>query len=76
LESFLQNVQVQTQAFHILWMKLPKGEVSSEFFFESSIVARRVLLFVAILGMCMLIGDGILMPAISGWAPHFSPSLV
>jgi KUP system potassium uptake protein len=45
-------------------------------FFESSIFARRVLLFVAILGMCMLIGDGILTPAISGWAPHFSPSLV
>ncbi|KAM3753391.1 hypothetical protein ACB098_03G090400 [Castanea mollissima] len=34
-------------------------------FFESSIVARRVLLFVAILGTCMLIGDGILTPAIS-----------
>ncbi|KAL0005069.1 hypothetical protein SO802_012630 [Lithocarpus litseifolius] len=35
-------------------------------FFESSMVARRVLLFVAILGMCMLIGNGILTPAISG----------
>lgn len=35
-------------------------------FFERSIVARRVLLFIAILGMCMLIGDGILTPAISG----------
>ncbi|GLT90613.1 hypothetical protein SLE2022_085360 [Rubroshorea leprosula] len=34
-------------------------------FFEKSIVARRGLLFVAILGMCMLIGDGILTPAIS-----------
>ncbi|GLT90615.1 hypothetical protein SLE2022_085380 [Rubroshorea leprosula] len=34
-------------------------------FFEESIVARRVLLFVSILGMCMLIGDGILTPAIS-----------
>ncbi|GLT90614.1 hypothetical protein SLE2022_085370 [Rubroshorea leprosula] len=34
-------------------------------FFEKSIVARRVLLFVSILGMCMLIGDGILTPAIS-----------
>ncbi|KAK6921544.1 Potassium transporter [Dillenia turbinata] len=34
-------------------------------FFESSMVARRVLLFVAMLGMCMLIGDGILTPAIS-----------
>lgn len=40
-------------------------------FFESSIVARRVLLFVAILGMCMLIGDGILTPAISGLSPQF-----
>ncbi|KAI6677243.1 hypothetical protein NL676_038039 [Syzygium grande] len=34
-------------------------------FFEQSIVARRVLLFIAMLGMCMLIGDGILTPAIS-----------
>ncbi|KAF3430997.1 hypothetical protein FNV43_RR25727 [Rhamnella rubrinervis] len=34
-------------------------------FFERSIVARRVLLFIAMLGMCMLIGDGILTPAIS-----------
>ncbi|CAL5081708.1 unnamed protein product [Urochloa decumbens] len=34
-------------------------------FFERSITARRVLLFMAILGMCMLIGDGILTPAIS-----------
>ncbi|KAK6931715.1 Potassium transporter [Dillenia turbinata] len=34
-------------------------------YFESSIIARRVLLFVAMLGMCMLIGDGILTPAIS-----------
>ncbi|KAJ0039258.1 hypothetical protein Pint_22523 [Pistacia integerrima] len=34
-------------------------------FFEKSIVARRVLLFIAMLGMCMLIGDGILTPAIS-----------
>jgi KUP system potassium uptake protein len=37
-------------------------------FFERSITARRVLLFLAILGMCMLIGDGILTPAISGWS--------
>lgn len=35
-------------------------------FLEGSIVARRVLLFIAMLGMCMLIGDGILTPAISG----------
>ena len=34
-------------------------------FFERSLTARRVLLFMAILGMCMLIGDGILTPAIS-----------
>ncbi|KAL6001007.1 putative potassium transporter 17 [Asimina triloba] len=34
-------------------------------FLAQSIVARRVLLFVAMLGMCMLIGDGILTPAIS-----------
>ncbi|XP_068663680.1 probable potassium transporter 17 isoform X2 [Aristolochia californica] len=32
---------------------------------EKSIFARRALLFVAMLGMCMLIGDGILTPAIS-----------
>ncbi|OAY25397.1 probable potassium transporter 17 isoform X2 [Manihot esculenta] len=34
-------------------------------FFESSIVSRRLLLFIAMLGTCMLIGDGILTPAIS-----------
>jgi KUP system potassium uptake protein len=34
--------------------------------FETSIVARRLLLFIAMLGTCMLIGDGILTPAISG----------
>ncbi|GMN69771.1 hypothetical protein TIFTF001_038816 [Ficus carica] len=54
-------------------------------FFEKSIVARRVLLFIAILGMCMLIGDGILTPAISvlsamdgvrGPFPSVSKSLV
>lgn len=33
--------------------------------FEKSIVARRLLLFIAMLGTCMLIGDGILTPAIS-----------
>lgn len=38
-------------------------------FFEKSIVARRILLFIAMLGMCMLIGDGILTPAISGLSP-------
>ncbi|KAG5608547.1 hypothetical protein H5410_019828 [Solanum commersonii] len=34
-------------------------------FCERSLIARRVLLFIAMLGMCMLIGDGILTPAIS-----------
>ncbi|KAA8529900.1 hypothetical protein F0562_034496 [Nyssa sinensis] len=34
-------------------------------FFENSIVARRMLVFIAMLGMCMLIGDGIVTPAIS-----------
>ncbi|RDX72614.1 putative potassium transporter 17, partial [Mucuna pruriens] len=34
-------------------------------FFQTSVVARRLLLFVAMLGTCMLIGDGILTPAIS-----------
>ncbi|PRQ41309.1 putative potassium transporter [Rosa chinensis] len=33
--------------------------------FKKSIVARRLLLFIAMLGMCMVIGDGILTPAIS-----------
>uniref|UniRef100_A0A1D1XKC4 Potassium transporter n=2 Tax=Anthurium amnicola TaxID=1678845 RepID=A0A1D1XKC4_9ARAE len=34
-------------------------------FFENSLIARRLLLFVAMSGICMLIGDGILTPAIS-----------
>lgn len=38
-------------------------------FIEKSIIAKRVLLFIAMLGMCMLIGDGILTPAISGLSP-------
>lgn len=44
-------------------------------FCERSLIARRVLLFIAMLGMCMLIGDGILTPAISGmlaWVGPFS----
>ncbi|KAM1085077.1 hypothetical protein ACFX13_011059 [Malus domestica] len=34
-------------------------------FFKKSVVARRMLLFIAMLGTCMVIGDGILTPAIS-----------
>ncbi|XP_071703012.1 probable potassium transporter 17 [Rutidosis leptorrhynchoides] len=54
-------------------------------FIEKSLIARRVLFFIAILGMCMLIGDGILTPAISVLSamdgirvpfPKFSKSLV
>lgn len=40
-------------------------------FFQTSLVARRLLLFVAMLGTCMLIGDGILTPAISGFVTVF-----
>lgn len=40
-------------------------------FFQTSLVARRLLLFVAMLGTCMLIGDGILTPAISGLVTEF-----
>lgn len=43
--------------------------------FEKSIVARRLLLFIAMLGTCMLIGDGILTPAISGWSIFIFGSL-
>ncbi|KAJ0987308.1 hypothetical protein J5N97_005664 [Dioscorea zingiberensis] len=34
-------------------------------FIEKSLVSRRTLLFISILGMCMMIGDGVLTPAIS-----------
>ncbi|XP_057950103.1 probable potassium transporter 17 isoform X2 [Malania oleifera] len=34
-------------------------------YFKRSVAARRMLLFIAMLGTCMLIGDGILTPAIS-----------
>lgn len=39
-------------------------------FLEHSITARRIVLFIAMLGVCMLIGDGILTPAISGTLLH------
>lgn len=45
-------------------------------FLERSIIARRILLFVAVLGMCMLIGDGILTPAISGFHCSFNLMLL
>lgn len=37
-------------------------------FLEGSVAAQRVLLFVVMMGTCMLVGDGILTPAISGTA--------
>ncbi|XP_024465667.2 probable potassium transporter 17 isoform X2 [Populus trichocarpa] len=45
-------------------------------FFERSIVARRVLLFIAMLGTCMLIGDGILTPAISALVEALSAGVL
>nr|XP_043614886.1 probable potassium transporter 17 isoform X3 [Erigeron canadensis] len=54
-------------------------------FIERSLIASRILFFIAILGMCMLIGDGILTHAISVLSamegirvrfPKFSKSLV
>ncbi|KAF8779737.1 hypothetical protein HU200_002322 [Digitaria exilis] len=45
-------------------------------FFERSMTARRVLLFMAILGMCMLIGDGILTPAISAVVEALSAAIL
>ncbi|KAF0921279.1 hypothetical protein E2562_003087, partial [Oryza meyeriana var. granulata] len=44
-------------------------------FFEQSITSRRVLLFIAVLGMCMLIGDGILTPAISAVVEALSAAI-
>ncbi|KAE8667268.1 putative potassium transporter 4 [Hibiscus syriacus] len=47
----------------VLMRTTTTGKVSKVF--ERSMVARRALLFIAMLGTCMLIGDGILTPAIS-----------
>lgn len=41
-------------------------------FFESSRKARKLLFVVVIIGACMVFGDGVLTPAISGVGP-FSP---
>ncbi|GMP92730.1 hypothetical protein CsSME_00042830 [Camellia sinensis var. sinensis] len=51
--------------YSLLCRNLDIGILSSKrwvFFFEKSVVAKRVWLFIAMLGMCMLIGDGILAP--------------
>ncbi|XP_057544360.1 probable potassium transporter 17 isoform X2 [Amaranthus tricolor] len=44
--------------------------------FVKSVVARRILLFISILGMCMLIGDGILTPAISATVEALSATIL
>ncbi|CAL5005809.1 unnamed protein product [Urochloa decumbens] len=44
---------------------VPRRPSKLRSFIERSLTARRLLLMTAILGMCMLIGDGILTPAIS-----------
>lgn len=59
-----------SQSRHVLHQD-NKGKSRLGKVFERSIVARRVLLFIAMLGTCMLIGDGILTPAISGLFPGF-----
>ncbi|MQM14520.1 hypothetical protein Taro_047455 [Colocasia esculenta] len=45
-------------------------------FLERSLIARRLLLFVAISGICMLIGDGILTPAISALVEALSAAIL
>ncbi|XP_048428970.1 probable potassium transporter 17 isoform X3 [Pyrus x bretschneideri] len=45
-------------------------------FFKKSVVARRMLLFIAMLGTCMVIGDGILTPAISALVEALSAGVL
>ncbi|KAG6764360.1 hypothetical protein POTOM_031826 [Populus tomentosa] len=65
--GILSSKQVQTNtSFSHSFLHEGTGNKSRlGIFFERSIVARRALLFIAMLGTCMLIGDGILTPAIS-----------
>ncbi|GKB08290.1 probable potassium transporter 17 isoform X1 [Tanacetum coccineum] len=80
-----QNVNSQSSLSHNNMHQGFKKQSRLGMFIERSLIARRVLFFIAILGMCMLIGDGILTPAISvlsamdgirGPFPDFSTSLV
>ncbi|KAL9401623.1 hypothetical protein Peur_005472 [Populus x canadensis] len=63
----LSSKQVQTNSSfsHPVLHEGIENKSRLEIFFERSIVARRALLFIAMLGTCMLIGDGMLTPAIS-----------
>jgi KUP system potassium uptake protein len=68
--GILPSKKVHSEDDQLLYDQSPTAKRPSKLvkFFERSITARRVLLFLAILGTCMLIGDGILTPAISGWS--------
>ncbi|KAJ6771780.1 POTASSIUM TRANSPORTER 17-RELATED [Salix koriyanagi] len=65
--GLLSSKQAQTNSSlsHSALLGSTENKSRLRIFFERSIVARRVLLFIAMLGTCMLIGDGILTPAIS-----------
>eukprot|EP00258_Populus_trichocarpa_P007649 XP_002312488.3 probable potassium transporter 17 isoform X2 [Populus trichocarpa] len=65
--GILSSKQVQTNSSfsHSVLHEGTENKSRLGIFFERSIVARRALLFIAMLGTCMLIGDGILTPAIS-----------
>ncbi|KAF9673826.1 hypothetical protein SADUNF_Sadunf10G0064300 [Salix dunnii] len=60
-----KQVQTSSSSSHSVLLGSTGNKSRLGIFFERSIVARRVLLFIAMLGTCMLIGDGILTPAIS-----------
>lgn len=60
-----KHVNSNSTFFHDSLYERSEKQSKLGIFFEKSMVARRLLLFIAILGMCMLIGDGILTPAIS-----------
>ncbi|KAJ6910896.1 potassium transporter 17 isoform X2 [Populus alba x Populus x berolinensis] len=77
--GILSSKQVQTNSsFSHSFLHEGTGNKSRlGFFFERSIVARRALLFIAMLGTCMLIGDGILTPTISASVEaHYAVVLV
>jgi KUP system potassium uptake protein len=71
--GILSSKQVQTNSSfsHSVLHEGTENKSRLGNFFERSIAARRALLFIAMLGTCMLIGDGILTPAISGFSSFF-----
>lgn len=70
------NVNSQSSLSHNNMHQGFKKQSKLGMFIERSLIARRVLFFIAILGMCMLIGDGILTPAISGLFAYISTQFV